>query len=74
MQDIINFDIFMKYLANEEKQLLMTYLPSIDTVRSPERFFPLVKINLSLLSCNLKLHYFCNCLVLFLNVQPQNHV
>nr|XP_018680989.1 PREDICTED: GATA transcription factor 27-like isoform X2 [Musa acuminata subsp. malaccensis] len=36
LNDIINFDIFMKYLANEEKQLLMTYLPSIDTVRSPE--------------------------------------
>lgn len=73
MQDIINFEIFMKYLANEEKHSLMKYLPSIDTVRSPERFFLLVKIILSLLSCNLKLHYFCNCL-LFLNVQPQNHV
>ncbi|XP_065006401.1 GATA transcription factor 26-like isoform X2 [Musa acuminata AAA Group] len=33
---IVKYDVFMKYLTYEERQQLMKYLPSIDTVKPPE--------------------------------------
>lgn len=43
VQDILNFEEFVKYLTNEEQKQLLEYLPPLDTAKLPGRylFFPL---------------------------------
>lgn len=42
VQDILNFEEFVKYLTNEEQKQLLEYLPPLDTAKLPGRylFFP----------------------------------
>lgn len=38
MQDILNFEEFLKHLTNEEQQKLLKYIPPLDSATLPDRY------------------------------------
>ena len=71
LQDIFNFDEFMKKFTEEEQQKLMKLLPGVDSVDLPDRF--ITQCNFQCLqiffSCYLEFLYF-----FFSFYQPEKHV